>query len=207
MAQARIAGMDQKLRRGMIELVGLHRLDEAQIVHLLFQMRHPVGNPGAALSRLVKGKHRPQQLGDALDEGEAFPSEEGLRAVMAVETLEHRLPIEKIELAGRAAHMQIDHPLDLGGELRRQHRQRRRRIAREIQRRGNGMRRGRRHGRIHEQGAEPPRPPADKLAARLRLDFQVFGQEVIACEIGHDYLVSAASRLNKALATAVGDWP
>ena len=32
MAQPRIAGMDQKLRRGMIELVGVHRPDDAQVV-------------------------------------------------------------------------------------------------------------------------------------------------------------------------------
>ena len=70
MAGARIAGMHQKLRRCVIELVGAHRFDEAQIVDVLFQVRQAVGNPGAALACLMEGKHRTQQLGNTRDKGE-----------------------------------------------------------------------------------------------------------------------------------------
>ncbi len=56
----------------MIELVGAHGLDDAEIVDVLFQMWQPVGHPLAAFTRLVKGKLRPQQLGHAADEGKAL---------------------------------------------------------------------------------------------------------------------------------------
>ena len=54
---ARIAGLHQKLGGRMVELVGTHRVDDAQIVDTLFQVRQPVGNPGAAFSGLVEGIH------------------------------------------------------------------------------------------------------------------------------------------------------
>jgi hypothetical protein len=96
-------------------------------------MWQPVGNPGAVLSRPVEGKHGPQHLGHAANEGETLALEERLRTVMAIEPAQGRLVVEQFELTGRAAHMQIDDSLDLGGKLRRQHREGRRRIALEGQ--------------------------------------------------------------------------
>ena len=129
MAQARIAGLDQQLRRGMVELVGAHGLDDAEIVDLLFQVRQPVGDPGAALSRLVKGKLRAQQFGHAADEGKALSLQKRSRTILAMKLLQFGLVVEQFQLAGRAAHVQIDNPLGAAAELRRQHGERVCRVA------------------------------------------------------------------------------
>ena len=60
----------------MVELVGAHRLDEAKIVDVFFEMRQAVGDPLAAFSGLVKWILRAQQLGHAADESKALAREE-----------------------------------------------------------------------------------------------------------------------------------
>src|ERR1700761_9501884 len=102
MSGALIAGLYQKLGRGMIELVGAQGFDDAQIVNHPLQMRQPVGNPGAVFSGLMKRELRAQHLGYARDKGEPFALEERFRTVMAAEPRELRLVVEQLELAGRA---------------------------------------------------------------------------------------------------------
>src|SRR5207249_2445324 len=79
-------------------------------------------DPLAALAGLVKRVLRSQQLGDAVDEGEAFAGEEGSGAVLAVEPRQFRLMFKKLQLAGRPCHVQINDAPGLGGKLGRQDR-------------------------------------------------------------------------------------
>ena len=55
-----------------------------------------------------------EQLGRALDEGEALVLDELLGNGLAVVLRQRRLRIEQIELRRRAGHEQVDHPLGLG---------------------------------------------------------------------------------------------
>ena len=71
-ARPRRAGEDQQLGRGVVELVGVHRVDEAQLVGHLGQVRHGVGKPEARLAVLLERPPRAQQLGRAGGEGEAL---------------------------------------------------------------------------------------------------------------------------------------
>ena len=50
-SKARISSLHQQLRRRVIELIGAHRLDEANVVEVLLQMRQAIGDPVTALVR------------------------------------------------------------------------------------------------------------------------------------------------------------
>ncbi len=211
MAHARIAGLHQQLRRRVVELVGAHRLDETQIVDLSFQVRQPIGDPGAVLAGLMEGILGTQQLGHATDEGKALAGQVRLRTVRAVEARQHRLVFEQFQLAGRPAHVQVDHAPHLGRELRRQQRERSRRITPEIQPRFlvgfwrcclQGLRRKAGHA-THEHRAEATRATQQEMPAGLRLQLLERGIEFVVLAIHGHYLVNAASRLNSTLASAV----
>src|ERR1700681_881021 len=107
-SKSRVAGVYQQLRGRVIELVGMHRLDEAQIVNVLFQVRQAVGNPVAALSDLVERGLRPQKLGNAADECETLARQKRRGTILAIEPFQVRLVLEKFQLAGRSGHVQIN---------------------------------------------------------------------------------------------------
>jgi hypothetical protein len=69
----------------MIELVGLHRVDETNFVGDLGQMRQPIRQPRARLAVLGELELRPQQLRHAADERESLPLKKRLRAILAIE--------------------------------------------------------------------------------------------------------------------------
>ena len=104
---------------------------------------------------------------------------------------QHRLVIEQFELAGGAAHMQIDHPFDLRLDLRRQDRQRGGRIARQVERVARGG-----HCVIHVKRAKTAHAPAKKLAAGLRLDLRLDLRELDGRldVLAHGITVSARRR-------------
>lgn len=77
--------MYQQLRRRMIELVGAHRLDEANLVQMLFNMRQPVRDPVTTLTKLVKGILRTQKFGNSADEGEALAGQERRGTILTIE--------------------------------------------------------------------------------------------------------------------------
>ena len=76
--------MNQQLGRPVIELVGHHCADKAELIGDARQMREPIAYPGARFAMLFERKLRPQQLRHAADEGEAFAGDELLRAVLTV---------------------------------------------------------------------------------------------------------------------------
>src|SRR5437660_4291276 len=92
--EARIARVHQQLRGRVIELVGTHGLDEANVVNVLFQMRQAVGNPLTALSDLVERILRPQKFGNPADECETLSRQKGRGTILAIELLQIRLVFE-----------------------------------------------------------------------------------------------------------------
>jgi hypothetical protein len=122
------AGVHQELGRPVVELVGHHRLDEAEPVGLRRQLRQPVGKPLPAFAMSGEGIDRPEQPRHALDEGEPFALEERGRRLLPVEPGQFRLVVEEFELARRPGHVEVDHIPHLRGEVRLPRGQRPRRI-------------------------------------------------------------------------------
>ncbi len=108
-------------RRVVIDRVRVHRAQHAQIVDHLAGPRKRVADLGAALAaplevplrwrdregRLLR-RHRRQAL--------ALPHRLG--QLRAVEVTQLRLPVPRLELAGRARHTQVDDALRLRREVR-----------------------------------------------------------------------------------------
>ena len=130
-AKVLVAGVDQQLRRAMVELVGVHRLDKANVVHHRTEMRQPVRQPRPGLAVLLERKLRTQHLRDPLDEGELFAFEEFLRALFAVVFHQLRFVIEQLMLRWRARHVEIDHAFGGSREMRHRRSQRIGRILRQ----------------------------------------------------------------------------
>ena len=86
----------------MVELIGAHRLDQAKVVDVLFQMWQAVRHPLAAFSRLVERILRAQQLGHAADKRKPLAHQKRRRAFLAVELGQIRFVIKKLQLARRA---------------------------------------------------------------------------------------------------------
>src|SRR5882757_563097 len=168
---------------------------------------------------------RTQQLGDAADKCKPFARQKRSGTLLTVEPGQIGLVIEKLQLAGRARHMQVNNPLGAAGKLRRQDGERMRRVAGELEPRtavdaafGRSHRRDK--GRTQcaqKHGAHARSETTQKVTASLRLQqreafFPVQGSRryrrrmfgCTVCRIRHDdHLTSAASRLNRTLPTAV----
>ena len=89
----------------MIELIGAHRFDYAQIIDVLFQMRKPVRDPGTALARLMKRILRSQQLWPTRDKRKSLAFQKRWRAFLAVEPRQLRLVVEQLQLARSTNHV------------------------------------------------------------------------------------------------------
>ena len=119
-AEILAAGVQEELRRGVVELVGLHRAEEADLVEDPLEPGQAVGDPHPRLRLLVEREDRPEELRGAPDEGEPLPFEELARAVLAVELGQLGLVVEQLELAGGPLHVEEDHVLRPGRVVRRQ---------------------------------------------------------------------------------------
>ena len=123
----------------MIELVGMHGLDEAKVVHVLFQMRQAVGDPLTALSHLVERVLRCQKFGNATDECETLARQKRRGTILAIEPLQLRLMLEKFQLAWRPGHVQVDDTPHFGAKLRWQCSKWGGGVARKVETRGFGV--------------------------------------------------------------------
>ena len=113
-----MAGVHEDLRRRVIELRGLHRPDDGELVDVLREVRQQVGQFGAGLAVARELERRAEQLGRAFDEREAFAFDDVFGDGLAVVLIQLRLGIEEIELRGRAGHEQVDDALRAGREVR-----------------------------------------------------------------------------------------
>ena len=57
-----VSGVQQQLRRGMIELVGVHGADDAGLVDDLLEVRQQFTDPGAVAADLLEAVGRAQHL-------------------------------------------------------------------------------------------------------------------------------------------------
>ena len=103
----------------MIELIGIHRLDDREIVDHAPQVRQELAQHRAALDRFLKLVGRAQQLGMPLDEGEPLVFQQLVRARLHVMLDQLGLEVEQVLLRRSARHVQVNHPLGLGCEVRR----------------------------------------------------------------------------------------
>ncbi len=168
------AGVHQQLRRTVVELVGVHGLDEAHLVHHRRQQRQPVGHPLAAFAALPEGILRAEHLRHPLDEGELLPGQQRRRAILAIQALQLRLVVEEFQLARRPRHVQVDHPLG----ARRKRRRRRSQRIRRVLRRGSGCppgapRVGGQPKRPESAGAVPEKMPAGVVAQLFQVQQRV----------------------------------
>ena len=71
----------------MIELVRAHGLDETDIVKLFLDVWQTVRDPLTALSRLMKGVLRSEELRNTADEREPFSGEQRSRTILPIKSL------------------------------------------------------------------------------------------------------------------------
>ena len=103
----------------VVELVGVARADQADVVDDFRQMRQGLGEFEAALAVAGELELRPQHGGVGADEGVALTADDRRRERLAFHLGELRLVVEQIELARRAGHEQVDDGLRLAGEVGR----------------------------------------------------------------------------------------
>ena len=103
----------------MVDLFGLQRADDAEVVGDRADVREDVGDLRARLAPLLEFEgaaagleHRVLELGDLL------ALRERLRERLAVQALQHRLVIEELEVGRAAGHAEEDHPLGLHRQVR-----------------------------------------------------------------------------------------
>ena len=91
-------GVHQQLAGMMVERLGVHRADQRDVVGTGRQVRQEVGKLHAALAVLGELPRAAQNRGRLLlDEGEPDVLGERLRQLLAVQLVELRLGVEKIE--------------------------------------------------------------------------------------------------------------
>jgi hypothetical protein len=103
----------------VVELVRLHRLDDADVVGDGGEMREDVGDLGATLAVPGEGEARAEHGGVGADEGVALAADDRWREGLALELGELRLVVEEVELAGGAGHEQVNDGLGLALVMRR----------------------------------------------------------------------------------------
>ena len=72
-SEARAARLQEKLAGRVVELVGVHRLQDRHLVHDPGEVRQQVRDDGAGVAARLEVRLRAEHLGDALDEREALP--------------------------------------------------------------------------------------------------------------------------------------
>ena len=102
----------------MVELIGVHGANHADVVDDRGEARHELANPLAALTMLFVVENRSHHLGRTLDEGEAFALEVFLGTILAVKLCQSWFVLEKFELGWGTRHMEVNDRLGLGGNAK-----------------------------------------------------------------------------------------
>jgi hypothetical protein len=105
------AGAQIDLGGAVVELRGVHRLDERHVVGDALQPGEQTGNRRAGISVAFEGVWRRQKFGHAFDESETLALDEAVGDGLSVVFLELRFVVEEVNLRRAAGHVQIDHAL------------------------------------------------------------------------------------------------
>ncbi len=92
----------------MVELVGVHRFDDADLIHHFTEMREHLGKFRPGLSILGERKLWPQNTGIRFDKCKSLFSHNGFGQRLSFELLQLRFVIKQIQLTGRARHEQVN---------------------------------------------------------------------------------------------------
>ncbi len=114
-----VTGEQQQLGGRVIELVGVHRAHQRDLIGQAMEVRAGIAHPHPSTAMALKAARRAKQLGHTAGEGEGAALEEGIRTVLAGAFHQLRFVVEKIQVRRRPGHVQVDHPLRLGGVMRR----------------------------------------------------------------------------------------
>ena len=101
----------------MIELICLHGLDQADVVHYLCEMRQGFRNFRPGRSVFVEFVLRPKHRCVGSDKGITLPRDDRRRKRFACKFCEFRFVIEQIKLAWRARHEEMDDMLGLARKM------------------------------------------------------------------------------------------
>ena len=108
-------------RRVVIDGIGLHGLDERDVVHHLAGVGQEFAQFRSGLSVLLELEHRRGYRQPILAGGHAgdpLALADRIREILAVKLAQQRLVIEQVDLRRRAGLEHVDHALRLGGEVR-----------------------------------------------------------------------------------------
>ena len=106
------ARVQELRRRVVIDVLGVHALDEAELVGDRARVRQEVADPGAALAALLERAQRTDDRERGLaarHRRQALRLAHRGRQVLAVHALERRLVVERVDVRDRAEHVQADH--------------------------------------------------------------------------------------------------
>jgi hypothetical protein len=101
----------------MVEGIGLHRLDDGDIVHHLGEMRQQLAQLRPALAMAAELVLRRHERAVGVDEGRPIALEQLGWRQLAIPFHQFGLVIEQFEMARRAGLEEVDHALRLGGEV------------------------------------------------------------------------------------------
>ena len=114
------AGLEERDRRVVVDRLGVHRADEAEVVDDLGGVRQQLADPRAACAVLREFEERAGQRQRRLvarHAGEPLALAHGVGQLLAVPLVEQRLVVEHLQLRRPAGHEQVDDALRLGGEV------------------------------------------------------------------------------------------
>src|SRR5258708_8440970 len=112
-SQDLVAGVHENLAGGVVELRGLQRFDNGDVMHDGREMRQQVRKLCTALAVPRKGVRRAQELRRSLNKREALALDDVLRNRLAVVSIERGLVIEPFHLRVPPPHKQKNDPPNL----------------------------------------------------------------------------------------------
>ncbi len=117
-AGLRKTGVHEQFGRGMIELVGVHRLDNAKVIGMLMEIRNGIRHPHSGFSILLEGPGGTHELGSARGKGKGPALHELVGACLVGSLDQFRFVIPHIKMGRRAGQVNVDDALGLGIEMR-----------------------------------------------------------------------------------------
>ena len=116
-----VAGLKKRDGRVVVDRLGVHRIDDADVVGDLAVVRQQVADPLPGFSVLFKGHERLGRGKALLTRGHArepLALSNRIGQVLTVELFERRFVIKRVDLAGSTGLTQVDDPLGLRLEMR-----------------------------------------------------------------------------------------